>query len=141
MSKTHSLILLSIFSFFFFACTFHSPSTQSETEIDIEQKENPKQTPTISSEYWGTWIQMDTGKEYYINNNCIYENRYGSNYKIQEGIAGYSLENEYILKKNNIRFFKKGGIPRDFSIQISGFADQTSRAVASTNNNKKKKFK
>ena len=66
---------------------------------------------SISKEYWGTWIQMDTGNEFYIDGSCIYKSSSSTKKysKLQDGISGYSLENENILKKGDIRFFRKGG--------------------------------
>ena len=75
---------------------------------------------------------MDTGTEYYIDGSCIYKSSSSSkkSSKVQDGISGYSLESENILKKGNLRFFRKGGASRDFSIQISGFADNYSRSAS-----------
>lgn len=120
-------IFIFIFSFVFllFGCSFIA---------DSDSGNNPSNTSkpaTITKEYWGVWIQMDTGNEFYIDGNSIYKTSSSNKKysKIQDGISGYSLENTYILKKGNIRYFKKGGVSRDFSIQIAGFSDSYSRAA------------
>ena len=120
--------IIILFVFFLFGCTFNTTSSKPGSN-----DKNPEKTATITKEYWGVWIQMDTGDEYYIDGNSIYKSSSSNKKysKIQDGISGYSLENSYILKKNNIRYFKKGGVSRDFSIQVSGFSDSYSRSASS----------
>ena len=120
--KKSLFILIICFIFSFTGCIFNTDDPGN----------NGGSKASISKEYWGAWIQMDTGTEYYIDGSCIYESSSSSKkyYKVQDGISGYSLESENILKKGNLRFFRKGGASRDFSIQISGFADNYSRSAS-----------
>lgn len=110
-----------MFAFFLLGCSL----------ITSQDSSNPTKTDTITKEYWGVWIQMDTGDEFYIDGNSIYKSSSSNKKysKIQDGISGYSLENTFILKNGNKRYFKKGGVSRDFSIKIAGFADSYSRTA------------
>lgn len=93
----------------------------------------------ISSDYWGTWIQMDTGDEFYIDSDTLFEIDGYSNgeprlRELQTGILGYELESENVLKKGSTVFFRKGGKNRSFSLSLSGFSDsigRVSRAASS----------
>ena len=119
-----------MFAFFLLGCSLIT-SPDSISNSNGKDSSNPTKPATITKEYWGVWIQMDTGDEYYIDGNSIYKSSSSNKKysKIQDGISGYSLENAYILKQNNIRYFKKGGVSRDFSIQIAGFSDSYSRSA------------
>ena len=119
-----------LFTFFLLGCSL-TTSPNSGSNSNGKDSSNPTKPATITKEYWGVWIQMDTGDEFYIDGNSIYKSSSSNKKysKIQDGISGYTLENAYILKQNNIRYFKKGGISRDFSIQIAGFSDSYSRSA------------
>ena len=119
-----------LFTFFLLGCSL-TTSPNSGSNSNGKDSSNPTKSATITKEYWGVWIQMDTGDEFYIDGNSIYKSSSSNKKysKIQDGISGYTLENAYILKQNNIRYFKKGGISRDFSIQIAGFSDSYSRSA------------
>ncbi len=98
------------------------------TTTNTEPGDSPTNTeiPSIPKEYWGTWLQMNTEYEYYIDASNVYKSS-GSNKKYQtiaSGISGYALESENILKNGNIVYFRKGGSARDFSVKIAGFEDQ-----------------
>ena len=101
------------------------------TQFSIKVGEKP-----IDKEYWGTWIRMDTGDEYYIDSEKIYLT--STKREIQKGITGYYLESENILCNGNYRYFRKGGSARDFSISVSGFNDSPSRAITSITDDKYK---
>lgn len=70
---------------------------------------------------------METGEEFYINDFSIFKTAPNNKkyQKIQDGITGYSLEKENILQKESLRFFRKGGKYRKFSMTISGFSDSS----------------
>lgn len=125
MKKSLFTLLL---GFLFTGCVFNTiaPDKNSGNENDNDGGSKA----SISKEYWGTWIQMDTGNEYYIDGSCIYKSAFSSKKysKVQDGISGYALENENVLKKGNISFFRKGGSSRNFTIQVSGFSDSYSRS-------------
>ncbi|MBO4705726.1 MAG: hypothetical protein J5647_08350, partial [Spirochaetaceae bacterium] len=85
----------------------------------------------IPREFWGTWIQMDTGDEYYIDDSKIYKSS-SSNKKYREissGIGNFRLESDDVLRNDNTVYFRKGGNTRNFSIQVAGFSDSYSRSV------------
>lgn len=86
----------------------------------------------IPREYWGTWIKMDDGIEYYIDSATVYKINYygGENTPIQDGISGFELDGENVLKNENYVYFRKGGHNRSFSLMTSGFADSNARAAS-----------
>ena len=109
-------------------------TNQSETEEQSETTEQLENQYNISKKYWGTWIRMDTGDEYYIDSDKVYKCS-SSNKKyseVQSGISGFTLEGENVLKNGSLAYFRKGGTARDFSLKVSGFSDSTTRAAAST---------
>ena len=128
---------LSRFFILFFICFFYSCSNginepgSNNTPNNTNPGDNPtNNTPKISSEYWGTWIQMDTGNEIYIDNQNVY--RYyssSSKSKLQAGIDGYSLESDEVMKKGTTVFFRKGGKKRSFSATVSGFSATGNRSA------------
>ena len=86
----------------------------------------------ISNDYWGTWIQMDTGDEFYIDSDTLFKIDGYSNgeprlRELQTGISGYILESEDVLKKDSTVYFRKGGKNRSFSVSVSGFSDSLQR--------------
>ena len=100
----------------------------TNTTTNTEPEDSPTNTeiPSIPKEYWGTWLQMNTEDEYYLDASNVYKSS-GSNKKYQtiaSGISGYALESENILKNGNTVYFRKGGSARDFSVKIAGFEDQ-----------------
>lgn len=129
--KKSLFILIICFMFSFTGCIFNTDDPGNNG--GSQNGGNGESKASISKEYWGAWIQMDTGTEYYIDGSCIYKSSSSSkkSSKVQDGISGYSLESENILKKGNLRFFRKGGASRDFSIQVSGFSDSYSRSASS----------
>lgn len=135
MKKFLFVFFLIILSCFFASCFFENNDLSSNTNSGNNQTTNK---PKISSEYWGTWIQMDTGAEYYIDNQNIYKKYSSSKSKIQSGIDGYYLESDEVLRSGNTVFFRKGGKNRSFSVTVSGFStnrsiSNSSRAVGTGN--------
>ena len=113
-----------------------TPATNTPSTNTPTGNTSSSDTVKISSEYWGTWIQMDTGTEFYIDSQNIY--KYSSptyKTKVQAGISGYSLESDEVLKKGNTVFFRKGGKKRSFSATISGFSSSSSNSIRAAENN------
>ncbi len=130
MKKSLYSLSIVILSILLFSCIFDNTNNLKKT--DSSSSNNNEKIP---SQYWGTWIQMDTGAEYYIDNQNIYIISSNTKSTIQNGISGYSLESEEVLRKENIVFFRKGGKNRSFSVNISGFSSpniQSSRAPATS---------
>ncbi|MBO4508780.1 MAG: hypothetical protein J5747_09105 [Spirochaetaceae bacterium] len=99
--------------------------------VSCKQEADTPSSNLIPRAYWGTWIQMDTGTAYYIDDSKIYESS-SSNKKYREissGIGNYRLDSEDVLKKGNTVYFRKGGSTRNFSVQVAGFSDSYSRSV------------
>ena len=127
---------------------FDSPSEVDDTTQQTENSEqnvNTEQTDdtkngSIAKEYWGTWIRMDTGDEYYIDSSSIRKviqrKNHGSASAVDYGssiastVKGYELDGDNVLKNGSIVYFRKGGKARDFSITVSGFSDSRARAIS-----------
>ena len=127
MKKFLFVFFLIVLSCFFASCFFENNDLSSNTNSGNNQTTN---MPKISSEYWGTWIQMDTGTEFYIDNQNIYKKYSSSKSKIQSGIDGYYLESDEVLRSGNTVFFRKGGKNRSFSVTVSGFS--TNRSISNS---------
>lgn len=126
MKNTFWKLVILVFIGSLVSCSF---LFDNKSETGQHENSQTGTNATISSQYWGTWIQMDTGTEYYIDNQDIYKLNSGSKTKIQSGISGYILESDEILKKDNTVFFRKGGKTRSFSTTISGFSHSTNNSV------------
>ena len=98
-----------------------------------EKNDNPSipgdPKATISKDYWGTWIRMDTGDEYYIDNNAVYKLAGNSKTKVQYGVSNFQLESPETIKSGNIAYFRKGGASRSFTLGLSGFSSRVARAA------------
>lgn len=124
---------LFVFSIFLLvSCTLDTNTDNTSGKPPIN---NPTDNPidikgNISSDYWGTWIRMDNGDEYYINDFSVFKTLGGQKkyQKIQDGVSNFFLEGENILSQGSIRYFRKGGKHRSFSMNISGFTDSFSNA-------------
>ena len=102
-------------------------------EKSEEKNDNPSipgdPKATISKDYWGTWIRMDTGDEYYIDNNAVYKLAGNSKTKVQYGVSNFQLESPETIKSGNIAYFRKGGASRSFTLGLSGFSSSVARAA------------
>ena len=87
--------------------------TEKEEEKTEKEEEKTEKEEEKSKEYWGTWIRMDTGDEYYFD--------------ATKELTNYTLDGESILKIGSIVYFRKNGKNRDFSMKVAGFSD--SRAL------------
>ena len=87
---------------------------------------------SIDERYWGTWIQMDTGDEYYIDGQYVYEVSGSNKTYRQSGISGYVLESSEVLKNGSTVFFRKGGGKRSFKASFSGFDSSAFARAAGT---------
>lgn len=102
-------------------------------EKSEEKNDNPSipgdPKATISKDYWGTWIRMDTGDEYYIDNNAVYKLTGSTKTKVQYGVSNFQLESPETIKSGNIAYFRKGGASRSFTLGLSGFSSSVARAA------------
>lgn len=133
--KTPVLVCFSVFVLFLFAsCDLIGGGSGpigdgSDPIVDGSDPTTNTSDEPISKEYWGTWIRMDTGEEYVINDKTVTVNGESSN-----GIGSITKESENILKYGSEdtapRLFRKGGANRSFSAQLSGFENQLARAAS-----------
>ncbi len=118
-----SIILL---AFVFVSCSF---LFDEQNDNNLSGNSSNSNNGRIDSKYWGTWIQMDTGDEYYIDNQKVYKISYGYKSEIQSGISGYYLESNEVLRNDSTVFFRKGGKNRRFSATVSGFSPRSARGI------------
>ena len=133
--KNPVLVCFSVFVLFLFAsCDLIGGGSGpigdgSDPIVDGSDPTTNTSDEPISKEYWGTWIRMDTGEEYVINDKTVTVNGESSN-----GIGSITKESENILKYGSEdtapRLFRKGGANRSFSAQLSGFENQLARAAS-----------
>ena len=90
MKKIFYKLFIILTVFVLFSCGNLFKGTNPEDENNGENRKSHTAI-TIPSEYWGTWIQMDTGDEYYIDNEKIYKKYYNYNSEVQVGTNGYTL--------------------------------------------------
>ena len=139
--KSRLLFFTFLLSVFIISCKIPEEETETSwkktsTESSQTTTDTDTQVGNITREYWGSWIRMDTGDEYYIDSAKIYKSS-SSNKKysvLSTEIGGYTLESNNILKNGSIVYFRKGGNARSFSIKASGFSDvySTSNRAIST---------
>ena len=88
-----------------------------------DNKTGTEAVGSIGADYWGTWIQMDTGDKYYIDSKSVYKVSSSSKKEIQNGISGYVLDaSGLVLQNGSTVYFRKGGKKRGFTASFSGFA-------------------
>ena len=72
MKKIYFVSIILLVSIFV-SCSFLSDSQNGNiSNANTSNDNSPSNNSQIDSKYWGTWIQMDTGSEYYIDNQNIY---------------------------------------------------------------------
>lgn len=133
------VVLLSFCLVSFFSCKADDENDESNTE-HTEKNDTGKTgekgnttvvTTKIGSEFWGTWIQMNTGTEYYIDDTKVYTvSVSGNKTEFQSGIGEFKLESNEVMKNGNLAYFRKGGSKRSFSVGISGFASTAARGIS-----------
>lgn len=134
--KNIKFICMVVISVLCISCGLREKMGEYETE----------QRDMISKEYWGTWIRMDTGTEYYIDSISKWETS-SSNKKYRRlsyGLSGHALDfnsNDVMIDGEQKIYFRKGGSARSFSATLSGFSEISSNAsisgfsrAATTNN-------
>ena len=114
----------------FFGCKVSEDDSDSSNSTSSEDTSGGSNNSGggISKEFWGTWIRMDTGAEYVINDKTVTVNG-----KTSSGIGVITKESENILKYGSKdpapRLFRKGGSNRSFSAKLSGFDSSLARAA------------
>ena len=142
MKRTVSVIFLLCTILCFLTSCFNGTSLDyslaSEKTVKEDGKETGKNTQednigSIPAKYWGSWIQMDTGKEYYIDSKYVY-NSINTNKKYSKSnynILSFHLDGNNVLSNGSVVLFRKGGDNRSFSLQVTGFSDTIGRAISS----------
>lgn len=132
--KIHIIIVFNLFIGLLFTVSCKFLNYNNEETNNSNESSGKTNTGSISSKYWGTWIQMDTGDEYYIDSSSIKKknsNYYYNEYSIvSNNTNGYSFDGDNILKKDNKVYFRKGGKTRNFSVKVAGFSDTQARSIA-----------
>lgn len=81
----------------------------------------------ISSKYWGSWIEMDTGNSYYVNAFGMYKkasSNSGNMNRVASLMDSYKFDGDNILESSDGHYyFREGGKNRSFSATVSGRSD------------------
>ena len=109
----------------------HKPSSGSVSSATADQF------------FWGTWVRMDTGKEFVINENSVTDQSTKKQSKILStsntntlyfetslsGISSLEKETDNVIKSKKeetiIPFYRKGGTNLSYSIKVVGFTDNS----------------
>jgi len=86
-------------------------------------------TVSIDRSFWGTWVRMDTGQEYFFTGSTL--TRSGTpvslssadSHSVSAGSTTYELVSENVIRAGDIRLFREGGATRDFTARVAGFQD------------------
>ena len=76
----------------------------------------------ISKSYWGTWIEMATGNNMYVDssNAFVKDSKSGTQYVTD--FNTYHLDGDNVLTNGKYYYFRKGGTNRSFKATVSGFS-------------------
>ena len=102
--------------------------------VTVKDKELPPASKADQF-FWGTWVRMDSGKQYEILENTVEQNNKSyiitssdSKTLTVETLGTFKKESDSVIVCNNIPYFRKGGANLEYSLKLVGFAN-TSRAA------------
>ncbi|MCR5401793.1 MAG: SUMF1/EgtB/PvdO family nonheme iron enzyme, partial [Treponema sp.] len=102
-----------------------------------------KERPLVKSDsfFWGTWVRMDTGKDYEILETQV--NTEDSSYAISSSdsslnhlsftadtLGTFVKESDSVIKNGAIRYFRKGGANLTYSLRLVGFTESSSQGAS-----------
>ena len=102
-----------------------------------------KERPLVKSDsfFWGTWVRMDTGKDYEILETQV--NTEDSSYAISSSdsssnslsftadtLGTFEKESDSVIKNGAIRYFRKGGANLTYSLRLVGFTESSSQGAS-----------
>lgn len=108
---------------------------------------------TTDQYFWGTWIRMDNGNEYVIDETSmsLVDGSGQTNSIISSSTSELSVSNlgtfkkqtSSVMKNGTIPYFRKGGSNLSYTMQLVGFEDniQANRAAGTSSTNIKSKSK
>lgn len=117
---------MAVLTVLFISCGLREKMGQYETE----------ERNMISKEFWGTWIRMDTGDEYYIDSISVWKSSSYSkkNTRVSYGLRGLALDyasDDVMVGPDSKIYFRKGGSARSFTATLSGFSEiKTNASIA-----------
>jgi len=154
MKKNHKVII-PVFAFFlisgFSGCVDilneNMPIDKGVRDV-LNGEGNKPSSESVSSAtadqfFWGTWVRMDTGKEFVINESTVKDKSTNKQSKILStsdtntlffetslsGISSLEKETANVIKSKKeesvIPFYRKGGTNLSYSIRVVGFTDNS----------------
>ncbi|MCQ2586534.1 MAG: InlB B-repeat-containing protein [Treponema sp.] len=94
---------------------------------DSNQKQNYTPSPSF---FWGTWIRMDNGSEYYIDEKKVVtenkefqidaKNSDSSTLKIKN-MTEFEKQSDSVIINDGIPYFRKGGTDLKYTLKLVGF--------------------
>ena len=116
------------------AVTISYKGKNTSFEVTVKNKE-VLPTPKAEQFFWGTWVRMDSGKQYEILENTVEQNNKSYNIIASdsttltvETLGTFKKESDSVIVCSNIPYFRKGGANLEYSLKLVGFTN-TSRAA------------
>ena len=119
-------------------CDFINKMFSNEKDVTVPEKEkegekeNPQNTELKATDansfFWGTWVRMDSGKEYEVLEKSVVQG--SSSYIVTasdsstltvNNLGKFTKESDSVIVCENIPYFRKGGANLEYSLKLVGF--------------------
>ena len=142
------MILTFFFASLIFSCRFSASTNENKKQTNVNGENTNLNGQSRASQYfWGTWIAMDSGKTYVINEDKIvlknssheissYEILSSSDTTLQVSSIGmFEKQSDSVMLNNSIPYFRKGGTNLKYKMKLVGFENATnfSRSASVSN--------
>ena len=125
-------------------CGCKDQIAQLNAQFPIDEKIDDMRQKAIKQYFWGTWMRMDNGDSYEINEKTVtaIKKDYSYNSKsydltscsdsvlVVETLGTFKKQSDNVMVCNSIPYFRKGGTNLTYSMKLVGFSDTVSRAVS-----------
>ncbi len=122
-----------------------TPENPDDSQNQNNQQPENQESSIINKFFWGTWVRMDSGAVYVIDENQItvykkdsdqVSNVYDAVSSTESelsvnGIGKFTKQSDSVIQNNAIPFFRKGGSNLSYSLKLVGFEDTVTRAASS----------
>lgn len=122
-----------------------TPENPDDSHNSNNQQDEQEISAVVDKFFWGTWVRMDSGAVYEIDESKISVYKKDSDQltnsydaisststvlSISE-IGKFSKQSDSVIQNNSIPYFRKGGSNLSYSLKVVGFEDTISRAASS----------
>ncbi len=122
-----------------------TPENPDDSQNQNHEQQENQDSSIINKFFWGTWVRMDSGAVYVIDESQItvykkdsseISNVYDAVSSTESelsvsGIGKFTKQSDSVIQNNAIPFFRKGGFNLSYSMKLVGFEDTVSRAASS----------